>query len=220
MFSENYSVCLNDDGSARALERNGPVVTYKAIGYDSGRAVAMQLIPLTSIDEVDRVRFEESARMAQKLDDSNIARVFDVGIEDDHLVFVTEYLEGETAKAWIDAHGPMPADAVLRIGHQVMNALAAAATHSLTHRSIQPANQSRASPHQPLRSLDLCEISLAKCFAQIPRNVRRIRPRLRKKFTCACKRRNGGLPLLVALDRPRSQQFRYEKRSVSLPLLL
>ena len=49
MFSENYSVCLNDDGSARALERNGPVVTYKAIGYDSGRAVAMQLIPLTSI---------------------------------------------------------------------------------------------------------------------------------------------------------------------------
>ena len=140
MFSENYSVCLNDDGSARALERNGPVVTYKAIGYDSGRAVAMQLIPLTSIDEVDRVRFEESARMAQKLDDSNIARVFDVGIEDDHLVFVTEYLEGETAKAWIDAHGPMPADAVLRIGLQVMNALTAAANHSLTDRSIQPAN--------------------------------------------------------------------------------
>jgi serine/threonine protein kinase len=140
MFSENYSVCLNDDGSARELERNGPVVTYKAIGYDSGRAVAMQLIPLTSIDEVDRVRFEESARAAQKLDDSNIARVFDVGIEDEHLVFVTEYLEGETAKAWIDAHGPMPADAVLRIGLQVMNALAAASAHSLTHRSIQPAN--------------------------------------------------------------------------------
>src|SRR5438046_9979127 len=92
----------------------------------------MQLIPLANSDEVDRVRFEESARMAQKLDDSNIARVFDVGIEDDHLVFATEYLEGETAKAWIDAHGPMPADAVLRIGHQVMNALAAAATHSLT----------------------------------------------------------------------------------------
>jgi serine/threonine protein kinase len=140
MFSENYSVCLNDDGSARELERNGPVVTYKAIGYDSGRAVAMQLIPLTSIDEVDRVRFEDSARAAQKLDDSNIARVFDVGIEDEHLVFVTEYLEGETAKAWIDERGPMPADAVLRIGLQVMNALAAASAHSLTHRSIQPAN--------------------------------------------------------------------------------
>src|SRR5437868_6678937 len=140
MFSENYSVCLNDDGSPREIARNGPVVTYKAIGYDSGRVVAMQLIPLASIDEVERVRFEENARMAQKLDNTNLARVFDVGIEHDHFVFVSEYLEGETADEWIRAHGPMPADAVLRIGLQVMNVLAEAAAHSLTHRSIQPAN--------------------------------------------------------------------------------
>src|SRR5438094_1778420 len=140
MFSENYSICLNDDGSAREIERSGPAVTYKAIGYDSGRAVAMQLIPLANIDEVDRVRFEESARAAQRVDNANLGRIFDVGVKDDHLVFVTEYLEGEAAEAWIRAHGPMAADAVLRIGHQVMNALAAAATHGLTHRSIQPAN--------------------------------------------------------------------------------
>src|SRR5213592_1091783 len=124
----------------RALARTTAPSLYIERWCTRGGGGSRHRIPLTSIDEVDRVRFEESARMAQKLDDSNIARVFDVGIEDDHLVFVTEYLEGETAKAWIDAHGPMPADAVLRIGHQVMNALAAAATHSLTHRSIQPAN--------------------------------------------------------------------------------
>ena len=140
MFSENYSVCLNEDGSPREIARSGPVVTYKAIGYDSGRVVAMQLIPLASIDEVERVRFEENARMAQKLDNTNLAKVFDVGVEHDHLVFVSEYLEGETADAWVRAHGPMPADAVLRIGLQVMHVLAEAATHSLTHRSIQPAN--------------------------------------------------------------------------------
>jgi serine/threonine protein kinase len=140
MFSENYSVCLNDDGSPREIARNGPVVTCKAIGYDSGRVVAMQLIPLVNIDEAERVRFEENARAAQKLNNSNLATVFDVGVEHDHLVFVSEYLEGETAEAWIDEHGPMPADAVLRIGHQIMNALAEAATHGLTHRSIQPAN--------------------------------------------------------------------------------
>ncbi len=38
------------------------------------------------------------------------------------------------------AHGPMPADAVLRIGLQVVRALAAAAFHGLTHRGIQPSN--------------------------------------------------------------------------------
>jgi serine/threonine protein kinase len=140
MFSENYSVCLNEDGSPREIARSGPVVTYKAIGYDSGRVVAMQLIPLSSIDEVERVRFEENARTVQKLDNTNLATVFDVGVEHDHLVFVSEYLEGETADEWVRAHGPMPADAVLRIGLQVMNVLAGVATHSLTHRSIQPAN--------------------------------------------------------------------------------
>jgi len=140
MFSENYSVCLNEDGSPREIARSGPVVTYKAIGYDSGRAVAMQLIPLASIDEEERVRFEENARTAQKLDNANLARVFDVGVEHDHFVFVSEFLEGEAADAWVRAHGPMPADVVLRIGLQVTNVLAEAATHSLTHRSIQPAN--------------------------------------------------------------------------------
>jgi len=140
MFSEIYSVCLNEDGSPREIARSGPVVTYKAIGYDSGRVVAMQLIPLANIDEVERVRFEDNARTAQKLDNTNLANVFDVGVEHDHLVFVSEYLEGETAEAWVRAHGPMPADAVLRIGLQVMSVLAKAATRSLTHRSIQPAN--------------------------------------------------------------------------------
>ena len=140
MFSENYSFCLNEDGSPREIARSGPVVTYKAIGCDSGRVVAMQLIPLASIDEVERVRFEENARTTQKLDNTNLAKVFDVGVEHDHFVFVSEYLEGETADAWVRAHGPMPADAVLRIGLQVMNVLAKAATQSLAHRSIQPAN--------------------------------------------------------------------------------
>ena len=105
MSSENYSVCLDDDGLPREIGRNGPVVTYKAIGDDSGRTVAMQLIPLASVSEDERVRFEESAQVARKLDHDNIARVFDTGAEDDHLVFVSEYVEGESAAEWIDEHG-------------------------------------------------------------------------------------------------------------------
>ena len=140
MFSENYSVCLNDDGSPREIRRNGPVVTCKAIGYDSGRTVAMQLIPLTSLSESERLRFEESAQAARKFDHDNITRVFDTGAEDDHLVFVSEYVEGESAEEWIEEHGPMPADAVLRIAFQVANALAAAEERGVSPRAIQPAN--------------------------------------------------------------------------------
>ena len=140
MFSEDYSVCLNDDGSPREIGRNGPVITYKAIGYDSGRAVAMQLIPLASLSEGERVRFEESAQAARKLDQDNIVAVFDIGSENDHLVFVSEYVEGESAEEWIDEHGPMSPDAVLRIGFQVTNVLAAAEDRGVLSRAIQPAN--------------------------------------------------------------------------------
>jgi serine/threonine-protein kinase len=140
MFSESYSVCLNDDGSPRQIGRNSPVVTYKAIDDDSGRTVAMRLIPLASLSEGERVRFEESAQAARKLDHDNIARVFDAGAEDDDLVFVSEYVEGESAEEWIDEHGPMAADAVLRIGFQVANALAAAEERGVLPRAIQPAN--------------------------------------------------------------------------------
>src|SRR5207248_629814 len=140
MFSENYSVCLNDDGSPREIGRNGPVVTYKAVGYDSGRTVTMQLVPLASVSEGERVRFEESAQMARKLDHDSIAKVFDTGAENGQLVFVSEYVEGESAEEWIDEHGPMPADAVLRIGFQVVDALAVAEERGVSPCAIQPAN--------------------------------------------------------------------------------
>jgi serine/threonine protein kinase len=139
-FSKDYCVCIQQDGTPREISRLGSVVTYKAIDYRSGRPVALQVIPLTSVEPAAREQFQEQARSAQKLDHANIARVFAVGIEDEHIVFVTEYLQGETADAWVVAHGPMDPDAVLRVGLQVVSALAAAMFHSLTHRSIQPSN--------------------------------------------------------------------------------
>src|SRR5438270_188587 len=139
-FSKHYCVCIREDGTQRELARLGSVVTYKAIDYRSGHPVALQVIPLTSVDQAAREQFEEQARAAQTLDHINIAKVFDVRVEDEHIVFITEYLQGETVEAWIVAHGTMAPDAVVRIGLQVVSALAAAMFHGLTHRAIQPSN--------------------------------------------------------------------------------
>ena len=139
-FSKHYCVCIREDGTPRELTRIGSVVTYKAIDYRTGHPVAFQVIPLTSINQAAREQFEEQARAAQKLDHINIAKVFDVRIEDEHIVFITEYLQGETADAWVVAHGTMTPDAVVRIGLQVVSAFAAAMFHGLTHRSVQPSN--------------------------------------------------------------------------------
>jgi serine/threonine-protein kinase len=139
-FAEHYRVCLKDDGSPRELSRTGGAITYKANDIRSGEPVALKLIRIASVDPVARERFEEQAHAAQLLDHINIAKVSACGVEDDHFVFVSEYLEGETLDSWIAEHGPMALDVVLRIALQVISALSAASFHRLTHRAIRPSN--------------------------------------------------------------------------------
>jgi serine/threonine protein kinase len=137
-FFEHYRICDNQGGLP--VSRTGAAINYKAIDTRSNEPVALQLIPIATIDETKLEQLEERARTAQKLDHVNIAKIFAVGVEHEYFGLVSEYLEGETADAWIVAHGPMPPDAVLRVGLQAVRAIAAAAFLELTHRAIQPSN--------------------------------------------------------------------------------
>ncbi len=139
-FFDHYRICTNENGSPHEVSRIGAAVNYKAVDTRSNEPVLVQLIPLATVDQAGREQFEERARTAQKLDHVNIARIFEVGVEDEYFCLVSEYLEGETADSWIAAHGLMPVDAVLRIGLQVVRAMAAAAFFNLTHRAVQPSN--------------------------------------------------------------------------------
>ncbi len=139
-FFKHYRICANEDGSPHEVGRTGAATNYKAIDIRSKQPVMLQLIPIAIVDRTKRKQFKERARTAQKLDHINIAKVFAVGVEHDYFGLVSEYLKGETVDSWVVAHGPMPADAVLRIGLQVVRAMAAAAFFGLTHRAIQPSN--------------------------------------------------------------------------------
>ncbi len=139
-FFKHYRICANEDGSPNEVSRTGAATNYKAIDTRSKEPVTLQLIPLAIVDRTKRKQFKERARTAQKLDHVNIAKVLAVGVEHDYFGLVSEYMEGETVDSWVVAHGPMPADAVLRIGLQVVRAVAAAAFFGLTHRAIQPSN--------------------------------------------------------------------------------
>jgi serine/threonine protein kinase len=139
-FLEHYRTSLSSEGAPRELNRTGAAITYKAIDERSGDTVALTLIPIASIDPATREQFEEQARAVQKLRHINVARVFDFGHEEDQFVYVSEFLQGEPLASWVEEHGPMPADAVLRVAEQIVSVLSTASFHKLTHCAIQPSN--------------------------------------------------------------------------------
>ena len=137
-FFEHYRICEGD--SAHEVSRTGAAINYRAIDTRSHEPVRLQLIPLATIEPEKLQQLKERAETAEKLDHVNIAKTFAVGVEHDYLALVSEHFEGETADSWIVEHGPMAADAALRVGLQVVRAIGAAAFFNLTHRAIQPSN--------------------------------------------------------------------------------
>lgn len=140
IFLNHYRVCVRENGLPVALDPDSTFTTYKAVDLRSGDPVAVKLIPLDGLDVSTRRQFEERAQLAQQVDHINVVRLHASGIEDDNLILLTEFLQGETAEAWVLSHGPVAPDAALRIALQVISGLGAAAFHGLTHAAIQPSN--------------------------------------------------------------------------------
>src|SRR5947207_854291 len=123
-FFEHYRIGTGEAG--REVSRTGAAINYKAIDTRSHKPVRLKLIPLATIEPEKLAQLKERAETAEKLDHVNIARTFAVGVEHDYFAIVSEHFEGETADSWIVANGPMPADAALRVGLQVVRAIGAA----------------------------------------------------------------------------------------------
>jgi serine/threonine protein kinase len=139
-FLQHYRVRVRSDGSPYELDRNGTATTYEAVDERTGEPVSLKLIPTENIDPGIRQQFEEQMSAAQKLRHVNIAKVFDFGREGGDFVYVSEHLPGDTLSAWVHTHGPMRADAALRVAEQIVSVLSSASFHKLPFPSIQPAD--------------------------------------------------------------------------------
>src|SRR5437868_49850 len=139
-FLKNYRIRLMYDGSTLEPDRNGPAISYEAADQRTAEPVSVTLIPTESIDPTERQQFEDNVSVAQKLRHANIAKVLDFGREGDDYVYVSERLPGETLASWVRSHGPMPADAALRVGEQIVSVLSSAGFHKLPYPSIQPSD--------------------------------------------------------------------------------
>jgi hypothetical protein len=133
---EHYRVCLGSDGTPNELGRDGDAIVYEAVDERSREPIALTLVPVESIDPALRERFEEQARAVQRLRHMNIAKVFDFGREGENYVYASEQPLGETLAAWVAQHGPMPADATLRVAEQIVSVFSSASFHKLPYPPI------------------------------------------------------------------------------------
>jgi hypothetical protein len=139
-FLKNYRIRLQYDGTPYAPDMAGPATSYEAVDERTGEPVGVTLITAESIDPAKREGFEERVSAAQKLRHVNIAKVLDFGREGDDYIYVSERLTGETLASWVRSHGPMPADATLRVGEQIVSVLSSAGFHRLPYPPIQPSD--------------------------------------------------------------------------------
>src|SRR5213596_693036 len=137
-FLDHYRVCVGYDGARKELGRDGGAVAYEAVDERSSEPVVLTLVPVGGIDPAVREQFEEQGRAVQRLRHVNIAKVFDFGRERENYVYVSERLPGETLAAWVAQHGPMPADATLRVEEQIVSVLSSASFHKLPYPPVQP----------------------------------------------------------------------------------
>src|SRR5207249_846722 len=82
----------------------------------------------------------ERAHELQRLRHINIIKLLDFGREGENFVCVSDYLQAVTLAEWVGHHGPMAADATLRVAEQVVSLLSSANFHKLAYPAIQPSN--------------------------------------------------------------------------------
>ncbi len=148
IFLAKYRVAA-DEISLTAAEPAGTALTtdpaiahrvYRGVDIDSGQDVSVEVIPAFAFKNAVREQLEAEAITAKKINHINIPSLYDFGIEDDQLIYVTEYFDGSSAEEWVNEHGAMPTGAVLRIALQVIGAMGAASFHKISHHAINPGN--------------------------------------------------------------------------------
>ncbi|MBZ5646466.1 MAG: protein kinase [Acidobacteriia bacterium] len=105
------------------------------------REVAVKrLSPKLRADGDARRQILKEAQRASALSSPHIASVYDVVEDENELLLVMEYVEGEPLRHKIRAAGAMPLRAFLPIAIECAEALSAAHSRGIAHRDIKPEN--------------------------------------------------------------------------------
>ena len=121
------------------LGAGGMGVVYRAYDTQLERSVAIKLVGERLLDEPSaRDRLLREARTASSLNHPNICTIHEVGEAEGQVYIVMEYVEGRPLGQLLEQ--ARPAEAVVRYGLQIADALAHAHQRGIVHRDLKTSN--------------------------------------------------------------------------------
>jgi len=140
-LSDRLHAALGDNYRIlRELGGGGMSRVFLAEEARLGRRVVIKVLPPDMAAGVNAERFEREIQLAASLQHPHIVQLLTAGANADLAYYVMPFIEGESLRARLAREGALPMSEVLRILHDVVDALAYSHHHGVVHRDIKPDN--------------------------------------------------------------------------------
>jgi serine/threonine protein kinase/Flp pilus assembly protein TadD len=123
------------------LGHGGMGKVYKVFDTKIKEKVALKLIkPEVASDKETIERFSNEIRLARRIGQRNVCKMFDIGEAEGAHFITMEYVHGEDLKSMIEMSGSLSLGMLLSVGKQVCDGLAEAHGLGVVHRDLKPQN--------------------------------------------------------------------------------
>lgn len=113
---------------------------FVAVDRVLGRNVVVKVLPPELAAGVNRDRFRREIQVAAQLQHPHIVPLLSAGEQGDLLWYTMPYIEGESLRAALERKKQFGVREVMRVLHDIVDALAFAHARGVIHRDIKPAN--------------------------------------------------------------------------------
>ena len=140
-FAEHLQAALGTNYQLdRELPGGGMSRVFVAVDLVLGRKVVVKVLPPELAAGVNRERFRREIQVAAQLQHPHVVPLLSAGEQGDLLWYTMPFIEGESLRAALERKREFSAREVIRILHDVVDALSFAHARGVVHRDIKPAN--------------------------------------------------------------------------------